>query len=80
MSARVYSRAIVASVPSTETSLLFDEAQAGLIAGTVPTNGILKRSRNRGSTKRGRGVAGDDHEVRSLAQYQPAEDREHARG
>ncbi len=39
ISLRVYSRATVASVPSTETSLVFEAAQAGLIAGTVPTNG-----------------------------------------
>ena len=35
----VYSRFTVAWVPSTETRLLFEPAQAGLIAGTVPTNG-----------------------------------------
>ena len=41
MSARVYSRFTVASVPSTDTSLLFELEHAGLIAGTVPTNGTL---------------------------------------
>ena len=50
MSARVYSRFTVASVPSTETCLVIDAAQAGLIAGTVPTNGSAKFLRNRGST------------------------------
>ena len=35
----VYSRLTVPLVPSTETRLVFEEAQAGLIAGTVPTNG-----------------------------------------
>jgi hypothetical protein len=35
----VYSRFTVACVPSTAMRLLFDCAQAGLIAGTVPTNG-----------------------------------------
>src|SRR6266403_3947627 len=37
----VYSRLTVPLVPSTETRLVFEEAQAGLIAGTVPTNGTL---------------------------------------
>jgi hypothetical protein len=37
----VYSRFTVPRVPSTETRLVFDEAQAGLMAGTVPTNGTL---------------------------------------
>ena len=44
MSARVYSRATVASVPSTETRRVSEPAQAGLIAGTVPTNGTAKTS------------------------------------
>ena len=48
--ARVYSRCTVASVPSTDTSLLCEAAQAGLIAGTVPTNGTAKRARRCGST------------------------------
>ena len=43
---RVYSRPTVACVPSTATRLLFDRAQAGLIAGTVPTKGVAKRDRN----------------------------------
>ena len=30
-----------APVPSTETRFVFELVQAGLIAGTVPTNGIL---------------------------------------
>ena len=49
MSARVYSRATVASVPSTETRLLIEPAQAGLIAGTVPTNGRVKFLRKAGN-------------------------------
>ena len=39
ISAWVYSRLTVPLVPSTETRLVFERAQAGLIAGTVPTNG-----------------------------------------
>ena len=39
ISARVYSRCTVPLVPSTETRFVLDWAQAGLIAGTVPTNG-----------------------------------------
>jgi hypothetical protein len=35
----VYSRFTVPLVPSTETRLVIERAQAGLIAGTVPTNG-----------------------------------------
>ena len=35
----VYSRATVPLVPSTDTRFVFELAQAGLIAGTVPTNG-----------------------------------------
>ena len=50
MSLRVYSRLTVASVPSTDTSLLFELEHAGLIAGTVPTNGTLNFSRSCGST------------------------------
>src|SRR5438874_4617322 len=50
ISARVYSRLIVASVPSTETRLLIEAAQAGLIAGTVPTNGSATLARRLGST------------------------------
>ena len=49
-SAWVYSRATVASVPSTEMRLVSESAQAGLIAGTVPTKGRAKRSRSAGST------------------------------
>ena len=37
----VYSRLTVALVPSTDTRLVLELAQAGLIAGTVPTNGTL---------------------------------------
>ena len=37
----VYSRLTVPLVPSTETRLVFELAQAGLIAGTVPTNGTV---------------------------------------
>jgi hypothetical protein len=36
----VYSRFTVPLVPSTDTRRLFDDAQAGLMAGTVPTNGV----------------------------------------
>ena len=50
ISAWVYSRATVASVPSTETSFDCEAAQAGLIAGTVPTKGSAKRARSAGST------------------------------
>src|SRR6266700_2363722 len=46
ISARVYSRLTVASVPSTDTRLVREAAQAGLIAGTVPTNGTTKRARD----------------------------------
>jgi len=42
MSACVYSRVTVACVPSTETRLVREAAQAGLIAGTVP----MKEPRN----------------------------------
>src|ERR1700732_578066 len=45
ISALVYSRCTVPLVPSTDTRLVFDCAQAGLIAGTVPTNGTLYCSR-----------------------------------
>ena len=41
ISALVYSRLTVPLVPSTETRLVFDRAQAGLIAGTVPTKGTV---------------------------------------
>ena len=51
MSARVYSRLTVACVPSTVTRLLTEPAQAGLIAGTVPTKGTEKRARKCGSTR-----------------------------
>src|SRR4029079_19208036 len=37
----VYSRLTVPLVPSTDTRLVLELAQAGLIAGTVPTNGTL---------------------------------------
>ena len=37
----VYSRFTVPLVPSTETRLVFELAQAGLIAGTVPTKGTV---------------------------------------
>ena len=50
ISARVYSRPTVAFVPSTVTRLLIEPAQAGLIAGTVPTKGTEKRARSCGST------------------------------
>src|SRR5207237_156967 len=49
ISARVYSRCTVASVPSTETRLVRDAAHAGLIAGTVPTKGSANRARKLGS-------------------------------
>ncbi|CAM5456284.1 hypothetical protein SCANM63S_04588 [Streptomyces canarius] len=38
--ALVYSRLTVPRVPSTETRLVLDAAQAGLMAGTVPINGM----------------------------------------
>jgi len=50
ISVLVYSRATVASVPSTDTSRVRDIAQAGLMAGTVPTNCSEKRRRNSSST------------------------------
>ena len=59
----MYSRPTVACVPSTATRLLFDWAQAGLIAGTVPTKGTVKRDRNSREGKRGCRVAGYDNEV-----------------
>ena len=42
---------------------IFDCAQAGLIAGTVPTKGTAKRARNSVERQRGRGVAGDHDQV-----------------
>src|SRR5262249_36270704 len=48
ISARVYSRFTVASVPRTDTSLVVEAAQAGLMAGTVPTNGTGKGARRAG--------------------------------
>src|SRR5262249_19852666 len=50
ISALVYSRLTVASVPSTDTRFVFDAAQAGLIAGTVPTNGTESCARRLGRT------------------------------
>src|SRR5579862_4548373 len=50
MSARVYSRATVACVPSTETRRVTDAEQAGLIAGTVPTIGSERLLRRSGRT------------------------------
>ena len=46
----MYSRFTVASVPSTDTRFERDALQAGLIAGTVPTNGTVNRARRCGST------------------------------
>ena len=70
---RVYSRFTVASVPSTETSLVAEAAQAGLIAGTVPTKGTAKlRPQRRQHDGRG-GVAGDHHEVRLVRRNEPAD-------
>ena len=63
ISAWVYSRATVASVPSTETRFDCEAAQAGLIAGTVPTKGKVKRCAQRGQHLHRGGVAGDHHEV-----------------
>ncbi|CKZ83131.1 Uncharacterised protein [Mycobacterium tuberculosis] len=37
----MYSRFTVPLVPSTDTRFVFEDAQAGLMAGTVPTNGTL---------------------------------------
>ena len=45
----MYSRDTVACVPSTAMRLVFDWAQAGLIAGTVPTKGTVKRARKSAS-------------------------------
>src|SRR6202043_2380544 len=45
ISALVYSRLTVPLVPSTDTRLVFELAQAGLMAGTVPTKGILYAER-----------------------------------
>src|SRR6266850_1630397 len=41
ISALVYSRLTVPLVPSTDTRFVLERAQAGLIAGTVPTKGVL---------------------------------------
>ena len=41
----MYSRLTVPLVPSTDTRLVFERAQAGLMAGTVPTKGTWYRSR-----------------------------------
>src|SRR5258708_20565096 len=45
ISALVYSRWTVPLVPSTDTRFVFERAQAGLIAGTVPTKGTWYCSR-----------------------------------
>ena len=45
----MYSRLTVASVPSTETRRVREPAQAGLIAGTVPTKGSENLLRNSGN-------------------------------
>ena len=50
ISVRVYSRLTVALVPSTDTRRVSEAAQAGLIAGTVPTKGTGNRARRCGST------------------------------
>ena len=78
ISARVYSRFTVASVPSTDTSWLRDAAQAGLIAGTVPTNGTAEaRAQLRQHQRRG-GVAGDHHQIGPVRRDQLVHHREHA--
>ena len=74
----VYSRLTVPLVPSTETRLVFELAQAGLIAGTVPTNGTLVGAAQVGHHKRGRGVAGDHHQNGRMARDQLAGQRHHA--
>ena len=51
MSARVYSRLTVACVPRTVTRRESELAQAGFMAGTVPTNGTVKRARSSVSTR-----------------------------
>ena len=48
---RVYSRATVPGVASTETSPLFVREAAGLMAGTVPTNGIANAFGARGARR-----------------------------
>ncbi len=79
ISARVYSRLTVACVPSTVTCLLTERAQAGLMAGTVPTKGTrVARAQMRQHQRRG-GVAGDDHEVGTVRRDQVAHQRDHAR-
>ena len=66
-----------ASVPSTETRLVFDEAQAGLIAGTVPTKGRVGVAQMR-HDQGGRRVAGDHDEVGLVGLDQLADQRHHA--
>ena len=63
ISARVYSRPTVAWVPSTVTRFVTDCAHAGLIAGTVPTNGTAKSRAQFAERKRRGGVAGDDDQI-----------------
>ena len=72
----VYSRATVASVPSTETRFDCDAAQAGLIAGTVPTNGTLKALAQRRQRLRRGGVAGDHDEIGRMRRDQVAHQRD----
>ena len=49
ISARVYSRLTVPACRAPRRACVFDCAQAGLIAGTVPTKGTVKRARNSAS-------------------------------
>ena len=78
ISARVYSRATVASVPSTETSVICEAAQAGLIAGTVPTKGSEKRCRKSVQHQGRGGVAGDHDQIRRMRIDQIVHHRDHA--
>jgi hypothetical protein len=59
-------------VPSTETRLVFDTAQAGLIAGTVPTNAQMRHHEG------GSSVAGDHDEIGRMLLDQIADQRHHA--
>ncbi len=78
MSVRVYSRATVASVPSTDTRFVTDAAQAGLIAGTVPTNGTEKLAQVGQHDGRG-GIAGNDHQIGPVRRDQFADQADDAR-
>ena len=78
ISALVYSRATVASVPSTDTSLVLEFAQAGLIAGTVPDKRQRKFPPQFLQRERGRRVAGEHDQVRLELSDQAADHADHA--